>query len=836
MNMKFPIGPEFIPDYRDAFSNTLTVPAGQTLTLPSGDLEFDAIHVEGTLRFALDMPTTLRYVNLLVNGGTIWCGDDDTPQTQLVRLIKKDVPLDTMFDPFQWGHGIIGINGAQRIMCGQPKVGWGTMQEANAGDPAMSITLDFDPVGWEVGDELLLPDNQQVQFGRVLPRREARVFIAGIMGRTIALTKGLDFEHLNAYDPDRENFVPPCVANLTRKVNIESENPQGTRGHCVAAGMSAMSMMPSVVNICHVTFRDMGRTRAENIDSTTADSMGNITHVGTNQIARYCDHDHHCMSSPMTSRLACVFINTGNAKWGMVTHQTSDATIQDCVSDGFIGAGFTTEDGNEIRNTFEHNLACYSTGNGLDGNANLTPPNNVPGGEGAGFWFHGPKNYVRNNRACCNVVGFQSFYFHFPGNLMVSAMPGGDSNIPFVPDLEVPLEFSGNVATSNTMAGFESWNQPVGWTATDLTSANNGAFAISLGNSVPGSIKVVGCKLIAQDGNLTGVTSDEAYSVNVELSDGFIAGFYNGVKSAKSMILTNIVMQCVINVDESVDRSRQVLLDRVMHKQLGTHPRQYYIKGWGAIWKAGDPLPPPGHNDGNLTWWPPHNGARTIIKNWQGTGQDFLIYELNQLRATDAWPSTIKVWGLNYACPEAGLTMGQCWDKYGLAYGGGVVSQMEAVPLEGLINGVAKIWDGSVQTGPPRAVMTFPSTTEQLPVGLPELDLYFVLTGTPLTGPYRVQFDNLTPTENLVNSGNIYLNPQGATATGQHVVKTWRLDDMGNVIPGSAMVFNYAVGEMPVPPIDPPPMEVWNAADVGPPFAGDMNLRVRMGVVQQKQM
>lgn len=835
--MNTPIGPEFLPDYRDAFVNSLTIPASTTHEL-RGDEEYDAIYVEGELRFATDAPTTLRYVTLHVNnGGRLWIGDDANPMTQQVRLIKKDMPLDTNFDPFQWGHGLIFTNGAQRIVCGKPKTAWGTMHEAASG--ATAITLDFDPTGWEIGDELLLPDNRQIEIGLTynrpdldkLPRRESRVSIAAINGRTIELTKALDFEHANAYDPDHQEFVPPCAGNLTRNVSFESENPNGVRGH------SAI-LHTARTQTCHATFRGMGRTLTINIDNTSLD----LSHIGTNQIARYADHDHHCHSAPENRRKGCVFAaDESMNKWGMVTHQTSDSTVIDCIADGFVGAGFITEDGNEIRNVFEHNLACYSAGNGVNGKFNLVAPRNIPGGEGAGFWFHGNQNTVRNNRACCCAVGFQSFFRSFPTGLMVPSQVGGEPDKKFNPASALPIEFSGNVATSNKVSGFESWNQPLGWVGTNLTAANNGHAQILMGGGEGGSITVHGVKLIVQNGVPGGVSSDAAYSSQIEMTDGFIVGCSSGVKSARNLMrLANLTMQNVINVDESVNRSQNRILENVIHKQFGIRPKQFIRMGWGDVWKQGDPFPPPRHADGSWTNWQPFDSRRFIVRNWQGTGQDFLLYENNSLRNTDAWPATDKVYGHMLHSPKHGISMGECWDKYGVAYGGGVVDPAEAITLDGLVNGVGKLWDGSDPNGPPRCVLVYPNASEeplynQQPV-TERLDLQFALTGSPLAGKYRVQLDGNPPTERLPEYPGylpIYRNAPGAANPGQHVVKTWRLDSAGVVIPGSEMQFSYAVGETPEPP-PPPPPEVWEAATVGPPFAGDMTLRVRSGVVEKR--
>src|SRR5207237_240499 len=72
-------------------------------------------------------------------------------------------------------------------------------------------------------------------------------------------------------------------------------------------------------------------------------------------------------------------------------------------------AGIVTEDGTESYNVFDHNFAMRSQGSGefapRIGYSGVGPD---PGGEGGGFWFRGPNNYIRNNVAAnADVFGFQ---------------------------------------------------------------------------------------------------------------------------------------------------------------------------------------------------------------------------------------------------------------------------------------------------------------------------------------------------------------------------------------------------------------------------------------------
>jgi hypothetical protein len=67
-----------------------------------------------------------------------------------------------------------------------------------------------------------------------------------------------------------------------------------------------------------------------------------------------------------------------------------------------------TEDGTESDNVFDHNFAMRSAGSGdFAPRSGYGGPGPDPGGEGAGFWFRGPNNYIRNNVAAnADVFGF----------------------------------------------------------------------------------------------------------------------------------------------------------------------------------------------------------------------------------------------------------------------------------------------------------------------------------------------------------------------------------------------------------------------------------------------
>ena len=167
------------------------------------------------------------------------------------------------------------------------------------------------------------------------------------------------------------------------------------------------------VDLRYVEVRDMGRTMAGGIDSTTFDDEGRALRVGTNQIGRYAIHFHHNFGPAARPANGYQFTLIGNAvigpaKWGITIHNTHYGLVQDNVVYNSRGASIVTEDGTESFNVFDHNFAVRS-----QGSADAAPRGGYggggpdPGAEGSAFWFSGANNYIRNNVAAnADVFGF----------------------------------------------------------------------------------------------------------------------------------------------------------------------------------------------------------------------------------------------------------------------------------------------------------------------------------------------------------------------------------------------------------------------------------------------
>ncbi len=520
---------DYVPRFATLHANSLVVPEGVTVELPESS-EWDAIEVSGTLRVSRTHDTVCRFTNLQVlPTGTLDMGTATNPILRNVVFGIRDVPLDLANDPFQWGNGVFNlglwtVHGRDMLR---------TWSECNPTNTGQKNITPRNPVDWQVGDYLLVPDTRQGSI-----RRESPVQIANIRGSKLCLTKTLDFEHHAAMSPAtrlpadatasdyvlwRKNNGKilryyPYVANATRNIIICSENPAGTRGHTVTTDVG-------VQQLAYASFIGLGRTLPISLNNT------NITtaHVGTNQVGKYAIHWHHVHSAG-SSAIGLYIDNSDIAKWGIVVHGTSYVTVAGCIVNRCVGAGIITEDGPEVGNTFRQNLVMGCIGESPQLGAKFSMLLNIPGGEGSGFWFHGTKNTVTGNVSCNNIIGINAFHFHALSYFYPST-PGGPDDTQYDPTTAVPLDFSGNTCFSNAVNGLEVWNLPADgtWLATQLDCWHNGLHQVELGDGERSGISFDHLRTLADGLVGTGIQSAVGYAFTIKLVNSRIEGSTSGI-------------------------------------------------------------------------------------------------------------------------------------------------------------------------------------------------------------------------------------------------------------------------------------------------------------------
>lgn len=245
------------------------------------------------------------------------------------------------------------------------------------GEP--EITLDQDVAGWRPGHKVLIvstarlflfggPGNQLIPSVRERSQSEVRTVLA-VQGNKLLLDKPLQHEHRAEGDYRGE------IANLSRNVIVESAEPNGVRGHTMYHTTSSGS-------ISYAEFRHLGKR----------DVLG-----------RYSLHFHLCRDTMRGSSVIGASIHDSHNRW-ITVHGTDYLLIRDCVGYHSIGHGFFMEDGTEVFNVWDHNLAVQA----LRGKP--LPKQVLPydENEGAGFWWANSRNtFTRNVAAECDQYAYR---------------------------------------------------------------------------------------------------------------------------------------------------------------------------------------------------------------------------------------------------------------------------------------------------------------------------------------------------------------------------------------------------------------------------------------------
>jgi hypothetical protein len=421
----------------------------------------------GSLSFLPSAATALTVTQLVVEaGGTLTIGTTAAPITGSAELRIADQPIDLTLDPQQFGTGLIGVGTVS--ICGSVKAPTFVRlaSEPNAGDS--SLHLSKPAITWNVGDHVVIPDTRQLNDVDAWAKYTAEweeCVIGGISadGLTVTLTAPLAFDHLGAHDATGALRFAPHVANLTRNVLIHSQNPQGTRGHAIFLGRAQ-------VDIRYCEFSDLGRTTLADLDSTTFDANGNVTHIGTNQIGRYAVHMHHLEGPFPANPSGYQYTFIGNSivhslKWSLDVHDSHYGLIQSNVVYDGQGAGYSTETGNETGNVWIGNIGIAIVGNVSSGLND--------GRDGTIFWLLGFDHFVRDNVAADGIgtfqhivsgTGYQFVWFNAStANTAIPAFPGADESDPsqviLVNEQTVPIrDFTGNEAYGGISTGLSTWS------------------------------------------------------------------------------------------------------------------------------------------------------------------------------------------------------------------------------------------------------------------------------------------------------------------------------------------------------------------------------------------
>ena len=267
----------------------------------------------------------------------------------------------------------------------------------------------------------------------------------------------------------------------------------------------------------------------------------------------------------------------------------------------------------------------------------------------------------------------------------------------------------------------------------------------------------------------------------------------------RSVKITGTFFQNVLDFDYGA-KAIVVVHTNVLHKAMpGARAAVHSVRAAGGLAGAADAAP------GCAGWahgYYQRGGRVHVLKNWQGTGKDYRLIHPQQLADTRAWPSSFGQH--QYGSPEAGLTMGQTWAKYGQAWGGEAVDQAKLVKLDGVIAPSLVVEGGAIPFGPPRAILTYPNAGTPAVISLdgsgnPYIELNGLVTGDPAAASEDFMFSVDDGPAQTMQSGPEWVGDQRKYGIrtgldkGTHRVKTWRTTTAGAKIGASEMTFSYSV-------------------------------------------
>jgi hypothetical protein len=237
---------------------------------------------------------------------------------------------------------------------------------ATAAKGTRQVTLAEPVADWKVGDTIIVT---ATQFGDSEDNVIEERGITAIDGTIIRFDEPLAHDHLGTGEFRGE------IANLSRNVIVESADPDGERGHTMYHRNSAGS-------ISYAEFRHLGKR---------------------NTLGRYSLHFHRVGSTMRGSSVIGASIWDSHNRW-LTIHGTNYLVVRDCVGYRSVGHGFFLEDGTEVYNVLDRNLAVDARpGKKLPKQALPFDQN-----EGAGFWWANSLNtFTRNVAAADGDYGFR---------------------------------------------------------------------------------------------------------------------------------------------------------------------------------------------------------------------------------------------------------------------------------------------------------------------------------------------------------------------------------------------------------------------------------------------
>ena len=377
----------------------------------SSDAVIRSIHVAGTLTFASDRDTRLATGLIKIQAGEDASEDGFDCDAHLPGPVagatRPALEVGTPDRPVSPDHTAVirlaYVEGMDRQTCpsivccggrmdfhGAPMSRTWVKLGGTAAAGSNRVNLAEPTTGWKVGDRVIVTATRGDNGTGGTRRRKAGAqataeakdrggyrtdaepgvpvyteerIVRGIDGDHLTLDRPLDFEHLGAGEYRGE------VANLSRNVVVESADPGGVRGH-------TMYHRGSSGSISYAEFRHLGKEGV---------------------LGKYSLHFHRAGDTMRGSSVVGASIWDSGNRW-VTIHGTNYLVVRDCVGYRSVGHGFFLEDGTEVNNVLDRNLAVQAYV------AKKLPEQVLPfdQNEGAGFWWADSRNSFTRNVTCEN--------------------------------------------------------------------------------------------------------------------------------------------------------------------------------------------------------------------------------------------------------------------------------------------------------------------------------------------------------------------------------------------------------------------------------------------------
>jgi hypothetical protein len=556
---------------------TVTYDLNSTVALNTLEIQPTA-----TLTFATGINTTVNVGNFLVlQGGSLVVGTSANPIASNVQCTIElgNQAFNNSIDPNHFGNGLIALGNV--TMYGAVKTPYVTLaQEAHAGDTVLHLASPV--TGWQPGDDPILPDTQQLPYGRdrtgFQPTWE-RVTIKSISadGLTVYLTAPLKYDHLGVRDAAGVLQYLPQVVNDSRNIMLQSASFTGIRGYTLFTDRAN-------VDIEYAGFCELGRTTnttpgGTNVADRYAMTMLDLTGPTTPQAN---GHQFTLIGNEVDNDGDGNPNNPSNIQWGIALNNSYYGLISYNDVWGVAGVGIGVEDGSSSYNVFDHNFVGNVTGTAGRLDQQL---------QGDGFWFGNPNNYVSNNIATdINGWGGDVYSYGFDidakyvGTVTVPSFQGADPSVAgqstTINMNDTPiLQFSGNEVYGATPSGMTLWwigtfgdtfyadaqaSVVKNFVAWDI--ATRAFYGYPTNNLTIDGMTILGdASYMSSQYNLTeGINFDDYMTHNLTIENCNIQDMWTGIRapyntgrvpSMNTTVIQNCYLDNVVNIDISPPRS-----------------------------------------------------------------------------------------------------------------------------------------------------------------------------------------------------------------------------------------------------------------------------------------